>query len=242
MNRNLKISLFTVFGFVFLMLVTSNSYGNIVFVSFIICFMLYVISKTFLGWKNGTERIWSSNKRENIDALNKNTKKDKVHLELAPLTKYERRLLFVFDIFSVVYWIVFAFISFYLLNPLMDLDGQSVFIFTFLFLLAVPISILLVMVMMSLGIKRFVKKIHINTRVWNSLFTVFLLPAVLTISGFFVLLPFTEILHTNELIYSFAVSNIFEPFIRGLVIVAILFLINKKRISRIFHKLSYFSA
>ena len=156
-------------------------------------------------------------------------------LKLTSLSKLEKRFLFTFDVFSIIYWITFAFILFYSLDPHIVSDGQSIFIFSILLYPAIPISVILLVITIFLSIKTFVKKERMNIMVWDNLFTVLLMPLVLPVVSIFIFGTIGFLYF--YFIHTFTVyDKIFESsLIRGIIVIVILFLINRKRILRIFH-------
>lgn len=88
---------------------------------------------------------------------------------------------------------------------------------------------------MNLLFKKFIKKIQIDKVIIVKGIETLLVPIILLILGFIVVF-LAEGIYSSEDLYNATKDSLIEPIIRALVIIFILFLINKKRIKFLFNK------
>lgn len=227
MNKILKRSLIVAFGFGLLMLVTSEGYGNTVFISLVVILISYIIFKTIYGWKNKSQKMWSSSSGKTIVQQPKildlpNDPKNE-ELPRVPFTTAEKKLQLLFDVLTIIYLLIFGFLLFDILQPLYG-SGQAQNGMQAMLLLipAVPISGILIIVSIYLGIQKFSKKIPVNIQLWQNLLSTFFLPAVLISLSIAVILGVSEPMYHNKPFYDFARNSAVEPFVRAAIIVALL--------------------
>ena len=159
MNKDLQFLLVVILGFILMILVTPESYGNAVLISLAVIFASYLVFETTSEWRKNPKNMWSS-KDSDIKITQPTTqvlliehKKDEVLL--VPLTPTEKKFQLLIDILTAIYIVTFGYVLFDMFQPLhgsgQAQNGMQAFL---LLLLAVPISIILSIIIIYLYSKK----------------------------------------------------------------------------------------